>query len=129
MFLIGHRTKKLASRTQLRYYQVVKFAPLKKKSDPMLKNIFFSITVMFLFSVSSTAQNAEKDTRLLSKFSETELKSMSADEVSYWVSFLNHSVEIISLPAEKLEDIDESINLPSLKLSEVNLFEIGIEPH
>ena len=129
MFLNGHRTEKLASRTQLRYYQVVKFAALKKKINLMLKNILFAIVVTFLCSMSSFAQNGEQNSRLLSRFSETELKSMSADEISYWESFLNHSVEIISLPAEKLEDIDESVNLPSLKLSEVNLFELGIEPH
>lgn len=93
------------------------------------KGILASVAIAFL-SIGAFAQSLSKlDSRLSSKFSKSELAGMTVQELEYWSEYLDNSLEIIEIPAEKLSDIKETVSLKSLKSSDLNLFELGIEPH
>lgn len=85
-------------------------------------------TVLLLaFSLTAFTQNqVEPDARLLSKFSQTELKAMGAEEISYWNKYVDAATEIVVLPEFKVSGIQGSVALES---GSVNIFELGVKPH
>ena len=98
----------------------------------MIQRLFsvFAVVAFVTINLSAFAQSkSEIDSRLSSKFSKKELKSLSQSELDYWTFYLDNSILIVDIPKEKPDAVPASIKLPSMDLKELNIFKLGLEPH
>lgn len=96
----------------------------------MYKHLILVLTLLSVFTFNSVHAQDKLDSRLLSKFSKKELKSMDAASLDYWIFYLENSFEITDLPKGKGDDaVPQTINLKSMDKKDVNVFKLGLNPH
>lgn len=96
----------------------------------MFKNLFLFVVAAVVLTISSASAQDNVDSRLRSKFSKKELKSLNGEALNYWTFYLENSFEITDLPKGKGDDaVEQTIALKSMDKKEINVFELGLEPH
>jgi hypothetical protein len=90
---------------------------------------FFILSSFVIFGSSAFAQKIDIDSRLQSKFSKKELKSMDQDKLAYWTFFLDNSYQIVDIPKEKPDAVAAVVTLKSIEKIDINVFELGFAPH
>jgi hypothetical protein len=96
----------------------------------MLKNISFILVAAMVLTIGTASAQDKTDSRLLSKFSKKELKSLDAETLNYWSFYLENSFEIVEIPKEKGSDaVEQTISLRSMDKKYINVFKLGLEPH
>lgn len=75
----------------------------------------------------ATAQNTDFDSRLLAKFSEKELKAMSADEVDYWNFFIKEGFEVFQITKDSDQSDIEVMEFDG-DVSAINPLALGLTP-
>ncbi|MBI1287102.1 MAG: hypothetical protein GC178_05930 [Flavobacteriales bacterium] len=94
-----------------------------------MKNTLLVLTVVVMSSIWSlaTAQNTDFDSRLLAKFSEKELKAMSADEVDYWNFFIKEGFEVFQITKDSDQSDIEVMEFDG-DVSAINPLALGLTP-
>lgn len=96
----------------------------------MYKHFIFVFAVLAVFTFTSVQAQDKPDSRLLSKFSKKELKTMDAASLDYWTFYLENSIEIADLPKGKGDNaVEQTISLKSMDKQAINVFKLGLEPH
>ena len=94
-------------------------------SKQLLKAAF--TLFMALMAGTTIGQNAEADARLAAKFSQTDIKKMTQDEVAYWNFFVNEGYVVFEIKKEKGESEMEAIAYEG-EPSEVAPLALGLSP-
>jgi len=96
----------------------------------MYKHLILVLTLLSVFAFSSVNAQDKLDSRLLSKFSKKELKSMDAASLNYWTFYLENSFDVADLPKGKGADaVAQTIILKSMDKKDINVFKLGLNPH